>query len=219
MSLKILRQRYPWPAQKPDVPEKPANSEKPLSAGGSIFGWFHGENRAVLKKLLSASPPVVLELGALLGLSTKFLAEWAPDSTIITIDHWKGSAEHQKSKPLADVLHTMFETFCVHLWEHRSHVIPMRTTTIKGMVELFRLGITPKIVYIDAGHETGPVYADAIVAMTLWPEAHVVGDDGCWKSIQAALKDLQRQTNRVIDTSQRIVWQIPPLGQEPIGLR
>ena len=34
-AIEILHHRYPWPAEKPDVPPKE-------------FGWFHGQNRRVL---------------------------------------------------------------------------------------------------------------------------------------------------------------------------
>lgn len=184
---------------------------------GEIFGWFNGQNRHILKRLFADEPPVVLELGALLGLSTWYMAEWAPHSIILTIDHWRGSREHQKFPPLADVLDKLYEVFCVHLWEHRHHVIPIRTTTIAGMLHIAQLRITPQVVYIDAAHETGPVYADTILALTLWPKAWIVGDDGGWKSIQAAHKDIQRETERRL-VNHGCAWEIPPLGREPIGV-
>lgn len=196
-----LAARYPWPEVCPDVQPKLANNEP--------FGWFNGQNRGVLKKLLSDDTRVVLELGALLGLSTLYMAQWAPKATVITIDHWQGSREHQKYPPLADVLDKLFEVFCLHLWEHRHHVIPVRSTTLAGMIELHDLDIVPEIVYVDAAHETGPAYADTMLAMTLWPNAHIVGDDGCWETIQAALRDVQRNTERKV-TNHSCCWEIPP---------
>ena len=210
--LDELRRRYPWPAERPDAPEKWTNR-------GEIFGWFNGQNRGLLKKLLTDETKLVVELGALLGLSTRYLAEWAPNATIVTIDHWKGSREHQRFPPLADVLDNLFEVFCVHLWDYRDRVIPMRTTTLEGMLEIRLslaglLQITPEVVYIDASHETGPIYADTMLAMALWPDAHIVGDDGGWKSIQAAHLDIQRNTDRKLH-NHGCAWEIPPLGIPP----
>jgi len=205
------------------VPEKRA-------ANGEPFGWFNGQNRQVLKKLLGPDTECVLELGALLGLSTLYLAQWAPNATVITIDHWKGSREHQKYEPLADVLDKLFEVFCVHLWDYRDRVIPMRTTTLVGMSELHitlaenlpvlgtqTVDIAPELIYIDASHETGPVYADTMLAMTFWPNAHIVGDDGGWKSIKAAHVDIQRNTDREL-INYGCCWEIPPKGQPKTGL-
>ena len=212
MAFDDLRHRYPWPTERPDVPEKRAK-------GGDIFGWFHGENRRVLKALLTPETKFVVELGALLGLSTKYLAEHAPNATIVTIDHWKGSREHQgPDNELADVLDKLFEVFCVHLWDYRDRVIPMRTTTLEGMMEIRLsfagiLQIQPDVVYIDAGHESTAVYADTMMPLILWPAAHVVGDDGCWDSIKAAHVDIQRMIapDRILH-NHGVCWEIPPKG-------
>jgi len=202
-----LRAKYPWPTEKPDVPPK-------LVKGGGIFGWFHGENQVVLKTLLTPETKLVVELGAFLGLSTKYLAEWAPNATIITIDHWKGSAEHQNPKAYGDILGVMFEKFCVHLWDYRDRIIPMRTTTIEGLLELRAvLPVAPAVVYIDAGHETGPVYADAMLSMANWPDAHIVGDDGCWTSVMEAHKNMRPMLPEGRELyCNAVCWEIPPRG-------
>ena len=97
----------------------------------------------------------------------------------------------------------------------------MKTRTLEGMVELHDLGVVPEVIYIDASHETGPVFADTAVAMALWPEAHIVGDDGRWTSIIAALVDVQHNTDREI-TNYGNCWEIPPKGTPatwPDGLK
>ena len=208
-----MRRKYRWPKTKPDVPPK-------LYPSGEPFGWFNGENRMVLQTLLGSESQVVLELGAFLGLSTIYLMQYAPNATILTVDHWKGSREHQ-GKAYADVIDRLFETFCVHLWDYRERIIPMKTRTLDGMIELHDLGVTPEVVYIDASHETGPVFADTAVAMSLWPEAHIVGDDGRWLTILQALKDLAPNTDREI-INYGNCWEIPPKGTPatwPDGLK
>jgi hypothetical protein len=207
MPLNALRAKYPWPTERPGVPEKRV-------PGGGIFGWFHGENQVILETLLTPETKLVVELGAFLGLSTWHLAKWAPNATIITVDHWKGSAEHQNKKAYGDVLDKLFEVFCVHLWEFRDRVIPMRTTTLEGLLELRDvLPKGPEVLYIDAGHETGPVYADTMLGMTIWPDAHIVGDDGCWTSIIEAHKNLRPMLapGRELFCN-HVCWEIPPRG-------
>lgn len=209
-----LRRRYRWPKSKPDVPPK-------LLPTGEPFGWFHGDNRWLLQELLDEKTDVILELGAFLGLSTKYLAEYAPAATVVTIDHWQGSKEHVGRTELLDVIDRLFETFCVHLWEYRDRVIPMRTTTIAGMISAHDFGLIPSLIYVDAAHETGPVFADTMLALTLWPDAHIVGDDASWTTIKQAHRELSWSIDREI-VNYGNCWEIPPKGTPatwPDGLK
>ncbi len=180
-AIDTLKTRYPWPAKCPDVAPNPD-------------GWFCGENRQVLQTLV-ADADIVLELGAWLGMSTRMLVDWCP-GTVITIDHWKGSAEHQVNYPFLPIL---YETFVRNAWDgHRDRLIPMRTNTQEGMRELAELGITPDVIYVDASHETPLVVQDLTTAMQLFPAAHIVGDDWTWDSVKDAAYEVQPQTTRLL---------------------
>lgn len=162
--LDELRRRYPWPDERPDVVE-------------DWTGWFYEENKQLLGRLLTDQTEMVVELGSLCGLSSAFLAEAAPNATIICIDHWKGSPEHQGRVGWDERLRELYPRFLRNLWPCRERVIPMRTTTLDGMREIADLGITPELVYVDAGHDTPIVSKDITAVMSLFPNAEIVGDD------------------------------------------
>jgi hypothetical protein len=162
--LDELRTRYPWPDKRPDVVE-------------DWTGWFYADNRHLLRQLLTDQTKVVVELGSLCGLSSRFLAETAPNATIICIDHWKGSAEHQGREGWDQRLRELYPRFLRNLWPWRDRVIPMRTTTLAGMQEIVDLKIAPELLYVDAAHDTKSVQDDVSAALSLFAEADIVGDD------------------------------------------
>ena len=91
---------YSWPATKPDVPDP---SQYP--------GWLGEGTDRTLALALSDQTKVVVELGAWLGMSARYIVEHAPKATVISVDHWEGSPEHRTqetfpldaSDPLRDV--------------------------------------------------------------------------------------------------------------------
>lgn len=165
-ALEELRRRYPWPAERPDVPE-------------DWTGWFHGENRELFQEHLDEDTKYVIELGSLCGLSTKCLVETAPNAVVICIDHWKGSAEHQGrvGNDWENRLPELYERFVRNMWPWRDRVVPVKTTTVAGMSEVHSLGIKPQLIYVDASHDIESVRCDVTTCLDLFPEAVVVGDD------------------------------------------
>src|SRR4051812_22659948 len=79
-----LRRAFPWPGEKPVIS---APIENP--------GWLGEGTDRVLARSLSDETRLVVELGAWLGMSTRFIADLAPNATVISVDHWRGSSEHQ----------------------------------------------------------------------------------------------------------------------------
>lgn len=174
MGLDTLRSEYPWPAAIPDVPEK-------------LGGWFCGDNREILARYLTHDTRLVVELGTWQGMSAKFIIEHAPAATLICVDHWRGSPEHQVSPEWAAELPTLYDTFLRNLWPHRERVIPLRATTLEGMEKIATAGLRPDLIYIDAAHEAEAVLADVSTALRLFPRAILVGDDWKWNSVMAGV--------------------------------
>lgn len=179
MSIETLRERYPWPESRPEL-----EIVRP-----EIAGWFAGANRKMLANLLATTrigeSRVILELGSFRGLSSKWLAQrTVAADTIICIDHWLGSEEHQNRDDYRELLATLYEVFLSNLWEYRERVVPMRTTTLDGMKELHALGVIPDIIYVDAAHDAESVYRDITLAKTLFPDAEICGDDWMRQSVR-----------------------------------
>jgi len=150
-----------WPKEKPDVPRDP-------------HGWFAPCVAERVRAAISKDMTVLLELGAWMGMSTRFICDHAPEGAqIITVDTWKGSVEHQ-----GDVrLETLYETFLVNCWDYKDRLAPLRMTTQEGMKFIRMQGIEPQFVFIDADHSYEGVCADIQTALDFWPNIKIVGDD------------------------------------------
>lgn len=195
--LDILRRRCPWPGMRPDVPRHYTRDEP--------TGWCAGENRKMFADLL-ADAKIIIDGGSFLGLSAWWLLRSAPRATLICIDHWRGSAEHQKV--WAATLPVLYETFLVNLWEFRDRVIPLRADSVAGMEEVASLGILPDAVYVDWSHDRASVARDTTKATELFPRAIACGDDWGWTSVQEGIADVlaARPDLEVVDY--RTCWRL-----------
>lgn len=187
MSLDELRARYPWPATKP-------------AADPEDHGWFQQCSRNLLGDRITPGTRLIVELGSWLGQSTRWLLERAPQATIIAVDTWEGGPDHHHNAPkdptLARLLPVLYEKFCVNMWAYRDRLIPMRSRSVDGLLELWdRCGLEPDLIYIDADHTTKAVIADIATATTWFPDAKIVGDDWCWETVRAGVEAFVADAN------------------------
>jgi hypothetical protein len=171
VNISEVKDRYPWPNEKPDIP-----------FDGQ--GWFCNETVKAFEKILNEDTKLVIELGSWLGLSSRTILHMAPNATLICIDTWEGSPEHHLMPEVRDKLPTLYETFLSNCWEFRERLIPIQMTSQKGLFNLASLTDQPAMVYIDASHEENDVYEDTAVSRTLFPKATIVGDDWSWPSVR-----------------------------------
>jgi hypothetical protein len=174
-SLEKLAAAHPWPIEKPSVPPNRQH------------GWLMPGTKKALQAALSANTRVVVELGSWLGLSTRFIADHAPNAVVIAVDHWKGSPEHQAREDLQPLLAQLYETFLASCWEYRDRIIPIRALTVEGMREIARYNVRPDVVYIDADHSYEAVKADLEEAVGLFPGSKIVGDDWDWPGVRQSV--------------------------------
>jgi hypothetical protein len=184
-----------WPKKKPNVEKNP-------------HGWFAPCVAERVKSLLQPDMEVVLELGAWMGKSTRFICDQVPQAQVITIDTWAGSVEHQGSPELE----TLYETFVVNCWDYRQQLVPIRMTTKEGMGFLKEQGIVPRFIFIDADHSYGGVCADITQALTNWPDIIVCGDDWAYGEnenpaypVKAAALEMARRFNKRVNAHSN-VW-------------
>jgi len=170
MGIPELKATFHFPPEPPAVPP-------------SDHGWFGPEHVELLSGALSSGTKVFLEMGSWLGKSTRFIAAHAPNAFIIAIDHWKGSAEHHSTPEWKALLPTLYETFLKNCWPYRDRIIPMRIDTVSGMKLVFQQGISPDVVFIDAGHDYISARADLSYALGLFPNAAICGDDFMWEGV------------------------------------
>lgn len=65
----------------------------------------------------------------------------------------------------------------------RERVIPLRMDTISGMKLTNQHGVSPDIIFIDAGHDYISARADLSNALQLFPDAILCGDDFLWPGV------------------------------------
>lgn len=198
--LDVLRDLYPFPSLKPDVPERQE-------------GWCPPETRSEFQKIFPDDAKVVVELGTWLGQSAQVLCEIAPQATIICVDHWLGSIEHHENPKCRELLPKLYRTFIANVWEKRSRIIPMKTSTQVGLREIAEYGIKPEVIYFDASHAYVDVKADIELARELFPDAILCGDDYDWESVGMAVTDvvdeMQFQEIKTFDHTRRFWWIEP----------
>lgn len=197
----------PWPAQPPAV-------------APNAHGWLHTSTKELLASVLNDQTRLVLELGAWLGQSTRFIADRAPGAVILAVDHWQGSPEHQHNPELSRLLPVLYETFLTNCWAYRQQIIPLRMTVFEALDELSRLGLSPEVVYVDADHAYESVKEQLARVRALFPDAIVVGDDWDWETVRRAAVDVAREQGGVVGVH-GTAWRFfgkPKIAQEPPAL-
>jgi len=174
-ALARLAADYPWPPRQPPA------------APRTDHGWLDPSTQEFLQSELSHDAQLIVELGSWLGLSTRFLANCAPQATVIAIDHWRGSPEHHGNPEWAAMLDGLYDTFLASCWEYRRRLIPLRVTTLDGLCILAYRGLKPDLIYVDADHSFEAVAADFECALELFPEAAIVGDDWGSSNVREAV--------------------------------
>lgn len=187
LELEEFRHTHPWPELKPTV------------AAREREGWLFPSTQEMLARFLSTETKLVIELGSWLGLSTRFIASRAPRATVIAIDHWKGSPEHQHDPGLSELLPKLYETFLVNCWNDRARIIPVRSGTLEGLERVARHGLQPDLIYVDADHRFEGVTADLQAIGRLFPRAIIVGDDWNWEGVRRAATAFSNATDRRLE--------------------
>jgi Methyltransferase domain len=164
--IEALAKAFPWPRERPAVEHPRAH-----------LGWLEEGGRQLLAEALPADARLVVELGAWLGLTTRFLAEQAPGAVVVAIDHWQGSSEHQSRPEWRSMLPALYETFLALCWPYRERIIPLRMTTLMGLQTLADYGLRPDLIYVDAEHTYEAVFSELTLAKRLFPRASLLGDD------------------------------------------
>jgi hypothetical protein len=158
----------------------------------------------MLGQALTADTQLVVELGAWLGLSTRFIAAHAPNAVILSVDHWRGSPEHQSDESYRELLPNLFETFQARCWDQRQRIVPLRMTTLEGLRTVAEHGLEPQFVYVDAEHSFDAVSAELALARQLFPRAVLAGDDYDWQGVREAVVQFARKNGMVVD---RVGWR------------
>lgn len=196
----------PWPLSKPPAPQY-------------RHGWFLETHERVFEAVLQRrNVSAIVELGSWYGLSTRWLAERCPSATVYAVDLWDDDfivaeqgdhygtmGENKLRRMLRE--HPLWETFCANLWDLRERVVPVRATTTNGLRTIAHADVKPDIIYIDADHHYDAVKSDITSALTLFPDALIVGDDyGHYDSVKRAVTESALEFGKVVHVDQNHCW-------------
>jgi hypothetical protein len=208
-----LSAAHPWPNERPDD-----------AAPGQEQGWLGAGTDLLLSRVLSPDSHLVVELGAWLGMSTRFIANHAPRATIVSVDHWEGSPEHKNQERFQKLLPRLYETYLARCWDYRERIVPLRMSTEDGLRTVAEAGLQPDFVYVDAEHSFEAVTAELSLARQLFPRAVLGGDDYDWRGVRQAVDLFARRNGLVVDRFGARGWRLldgwdagdahyPPLGR------
>jgi hypothetical protein len=175
-ALTEFARRHAWPSEKPQVPPFPERD------------WLASGTQAMLSDSITPAARLIVEVGSWIGRSTRYLANLAPQATVVAIDHWQGSEEHKADAELSPFLPRLYETFLSECWEYRRQIIPLRADSAEGLRAVAEAGLQPDLVYIDGDHRFESVVSDLQSALDLFPQATVVGDDWNWDGVRSAVE-------------------------------
>lgn len=196
-ALQRLTEKHAWPERQPED-----------AAPGREQGWLGNGTEVMLSRSLSPNTHVVVELGAWLGLSTRFIADHAPAATVISVDHWQGSPEHQSQEHFQKLLPRLYETFQARCWRHRERIVPLRMSTLEGLRTVAESGVKPDFIYVDAEHSYEAVTAELTLARQLFPRAALGGDDYDWSGVRAAVDNFARRHGMIVDRYGERGWRL-----------
>jgi len=162
-----------------------------------MHGWLSEENKRNLAGILADfENPLVFEIGTWLGMSAKFMLDLRKDLKLVTIDSFEGSEEHFKNKEWRQILKIgLQEGAQRNLWNYQKRCCILENYSIYGLIELFREGVWPDLIYIDGSHVFIDVYMDISLSLLFFKKAIVCGDDVNLPSVRAALSKIQKEEN------------------------
>lgn len=169
-----LRTLHPWPRTRPDLPFIDQ-------------GWLVDSTRELLgETIVTTQPQIVLELGAWLGKSTRFILGQKPDVHVLSVDIWDPAKLRgwiaAKHPHLKDVVEHCREQFLANCWEQRERVTPMQCTSLTALQKLAALPLPPDLIYLDTSHSYQDTRDELAAISKTFPRATLVGDDWQWRA-------------------------------------
>lgn len=136
--------------------------EQRLDDGGRFTTrWTDGHlyNQDVAYREAFGQKPVrsILEIGSWEGRSTRFLLSRFPESTLIAVDTWEGSDEHQENSALSEI---------EERFDHNTSMFSGRVQKFQGRsIDFFSQAPGDKqfdLAYVDGSHFGDDVLVDAV---------------------------------------------------------
>jgi predicted O-methyltransferase YrrM len=163
-------------------------------------GWF-GNADQLSNCFKERQISKVIEIGAWLGASTRFLATSTPaNGKVYAVDTWNGSPQEtlHMQDPRLPYLYQLFLSN-VKQAQLTHKIVPIRMNSLEAAKAL---NVKADLIYIDAAHDTESVYQDIIAWYPHLEEGGIMcGDDWLWDSVRVAVIKASEQLNRSIEAT------------------
>ena len=109
--------------------------------------------------------PIMIEVGCWFGKNVIERLTDFPSLRIIAIDSFEGGPEHQPGQGAYEPeLSYLYDQFVCNTWDYRDRIAVIRDLSWEGMATVANFGVSPDLIYIDAGHTLDCVDKDVETA-------------------------------------------------------
>jgi hypothetical protein len=179
-----------------------------------IHGWFNF-NR-FYDSIIDSLPEnfIFVEVGVWKGQSLSYFVVESINKNkkgkIFAIDHWLGSAEHQKNAsaydPIVDIPNKLYEQYNININSIRSYITDIRDNSKNASDKFF--DNTIDAIFIDASHD----YHNVLQDLTCWyPKVRTngifSGHDYNWQEVKSAVHDFA-QANSLNIFNDGTIWKL-----------
>ena len=147
---------------------------KPVAQRFEFRDFLTDANQRVLLEDL-ADAELVIEIGSLLGASTRVLLEACSARRVICVDPWERT--YPDCLPQFSSGEQIYEAFLANLWEFRDRIAVMRMPSRRALPMIAEAGLTADAVYVDGDHAYEAVWNDLRQSSQQFPGVWFVGDD------------------------------------------
>lgn len=158
------------------------------------FDWtsWHFPNWIKLLAPLREHKPRVLEIGSWEGRSALFFLNYLPGATLTCIDTFAGGQEHQeaaaKNAEEARILQEVEAKFDRNTTAFKPCIEKIKAASTDALIGLGLENRRFDVAYIDGGHRSSEVYADAVLTWPLMAKGGlVIFDDYAWDEMPQRL--------------------------------
>ncbi len=181
-------QRHAWDEQKPFEALNDHNAVSRERAGM--------EEAVQLAGIPKDGPITILEVGVETGSSTRFFLNHFMNAKIVSIDPWVNNYPLPKgwehlAEPARSDGGSLYKIFQSYSWKWKEQILPIRAWSHEGMKRAYDLGVVPDMIYVDGDHRYHGVFADLVLAASLYPKAVICGDDWGFAPTAAKYKGIQ----------------------------
>ena len=183
-ALARLKERFPWPEERPDFPDRE-------------YGWGISDEDLLLSHLPEEAS-CILEIGSFLGGSARFFANARPQATIICVDPWMDTHRPFVGRNAPELTEWLakpdgcYQTFLSSNWGYRERIVALRGFSPEALLPVFETGCRPDFIYIDGAHHYEAVLMDLCTCQVLFPDAVISGDDWRWSGLRIRSRILRQ---------------------------